>query len=104
MLQRSKAFEAGDMAIGEFGGAPAAAVDNGPTYAAPAYWLYELSHAALNPARALADSVRDRSAVRPVMTQTWGSASSSAAASEIQTLAMFTTAATARSGSGAAAP
>jgi poly(3-hydroxybutyrate) depolymerase len=27
-------------------------------YAAPAYWLYEMSHAALNPSRALADATR----------------------------------------------
>ena len=46
------------MAIGEFGGAPAAAVDHGPMYAAPAYWLYEMSHAALNPSRAFADAAR----------------------------------------------
>src|SRR5215813_5255458 len=46
------------MAIGEFGGAPAAVGDYGPTYAAPAYWLYELSHAALNPSRAFADAAR----------------------------------------------
>ncbi len=46
------------MAIGEFGGAPAAAVEHGPTLATPAYWLYEMSHAALNPARAFADAGR----------------------------------------------
>jgi poly(3-hydroxybutyrate) depolymerase len=44
------------MAIGEFGGAPAATGDNGPMYAAPAYWIYEMSHAALNPSRAFADA------------------------------------------------
>ncbi len=46
------------MAIGEFGGAPAAVVDHGPTFAAPAYWLYEMSHAALNPSRAFADAAK----------------------------------------------
>ena len=50
------------MPIGEFGGAAAAGGARGPTYgpmyAAPAYWLYELSHAALNPARAFADAGR----------------------------------------------
>jgi poly(3-hydroxybutyrate) depolymerase len=46
------------MAIGEFGGAPAAVGDHGPMYAAPAYWLYELSHAALNPSRAFADAAK----------------------------------------------
>ena len=52
------------MAIGEFGGA-AAAPDGlapvlgpllGPMYAAPAYWLYEMGQASLNPARAFADA------------------------------------------------
>src|SRR3954464_15552453 len=47
----------GTMAIGEFGGVPAAA-ESGPMYAAPAYWLYEMGHAALNPSRALADVAR----------------------------------------------
>ena len=46
------------MAIGEFGGAPAAADARGPMYAAPAYWVYEMSHAALNPSRAFADAAQ----------------------------------------------
>ena len=46
------------MAIGEFGGAPAASAASGPMYAAPAYWLYEMSQAALNPSRAFADAAR----------------------------------------------
>jgi poly(3-hydroxybutyrate) depolymerase len=46
------------MAIGEFGGGPAATAAHGPMYAAPAYWLYEMSQAALNPARAWADASR----------------------------------------------
>jgi poly(3-hydroxybutyrate) depolymerase len=59
MLQCSKGHnEAETMAIGEFGGVPAAAVENGPMYAAPAYWLYEMGHAALNPSRAFADAAR----------------------------------------------
>jgi poly(3-hydroxybutyrate) depolymerase len=45
------------MAIGEFGGVPAAA-ESGPMYAAPAYWLYEMGHAGLNPWRAAADAAR----------------------------------------------
>ena len=45
------------MAIGEFGGA-AAAPDNGLLLSTPLYWLYETGHAALNPARALADATR----------------------------------------------
>ena len=46
------------MAIGEFGGAPAALATSGPMYAGPAYWFYEMSQAALNPSRAFADAVR----------------------------------------------
>src|SRR5438876_9804128 len=46
------------MAIGEFGGAPAATAAAGPMYAAPAYWLYEMSQAALNRARDFADAGR----------------------------------------------
>ncbi len=53
MLQRSKMSRAGAMAIGEFGGAPAATSHGGPMLATPLYWLYEMSHAALDPARAL---------------------------------------------------
>jgi poly(3-hydroxybutyrate) depolymerase len=50
--------KAGAMAIGEFGGAAAATGLHGPMYAAPAYWLYEMGHAALSPARAFADAGR----------------------------------------------
>src|SRR5262245_23293005 len=50
-------LRAGSMAIGEFGGTPAT-VSHGPMLAAPAYWFYEMSHAALNPARAFADAGR----------------------------------------------
>jgi poly(3-hydroxybutyrate) depolymerase len=46
------------MAIGEFGGAPAAPRDGGPFLSAPLYWLYELNQAALNPSRAWADATR----------------------------------------------
>ncbi len=46
------------MAIGEFGGAPAATIGHGPMLATPYYWLYEMSQASLNPARALADATR----------------------------------------------
>src|ERR1700690_215682 len=48
----------GAMAIGEFGGAPAAVVGHGPMLAGPYYWLYEMSQASLNPSRALADATR----------------------------------------------
>jgi len=43
------------MAIGEFGGAPAS---GGPVLSNGFYWLYEMSHAALHPARAFADVTR----------------------------------------------
>src|SRR5438309_9327162 len=43
------------MAIGEFGGAPVA---GGPVLSNGLYWLYEMSQAALNPSRALADVTR----------------------------------------------
>src|SRR4029078_13308328 len=46
------------MAVGEFGGAAAAAEGLGPMYAAPAYWFYEMGHASLNPARAFADAAK----------------------------------------------
>ena len=40
------------MAIGEFGGAPAS---GGPVLSNGLYWMYEAAHAALQPARAMAD-------------------------------------------------
>jgi poly(3-hydroxybutyrate) depolymerase len=51
------------MAIGEFGGAPAAVAGDGPMLsgpmlAGPFYWFYEMSHASLNPSRAFADATR----------------------------------------------
>jgi poly(3-hydroxybutyrate) depolymerase len=46
------------MAIGEFGGAAALTENVGLLPATPMYWLYEMSHAALNPARAFADATR----------------------------------------------
>lgn len=44
-----------DMAIGEFGGAPAV---GGPVLSTGLYWLYELGHASLNPARAFAEATK----------------------------------------------
>jgi poly(3-hydroxybutyrate) depolymerase len=46
------------MPIGEFGGAPSLPVDGSPALSNGMYWLYEMSHAALNPARAFADVTR----------------------------------------------
>jgi poly(3-hydroxybutyrate) depolymerase len=45
------------MAIGEFGGTPTLPGD-GFVLTDPMYWLYEMSHSALNPARFLADATR----------------------------------------------
>ncbi|MFZ5692857.1 MAG: polyhydroxyalkanoate depolymerase [Pseudomonadota bacterium] len=46
------------MAIGEFGAAPDLPAHAGPVVSNGMYWLYEMSHAALNPARAFADVTR----------------------------------------------
>jgi len=46
------------MAIGEFGGAPEMPAEAGPIFSNGLYWFYEMSHAALNPSRALADVTR----------------------------------------------
>ena len=45
-------FGGAPASIGEFGGAPAA---GGPALSNGLYWMYEAGHAALQPARALAD-------------------------------------------------
>jgi poly(3-hydroxybutyrate) depolymerase len=62
------------MAIGEFGGAPAAPVGNGVLLSTPLYWLYEMSHAALNPSRAWADATRlfFKNPVNPLSFTTYG--------------------------------
>ncbi len=46
------------MPIGEFDGAATFAGDTSALFASPLYWLYEIGHAALDPARALADATR----------------------------------------------
>jgi poly(3-hydroxybutyrate) depolymerase len=68
------------MAIGEFGGAPA--VPGGGVLAStPIYWLYEMSHAALNPARAWADAVRLslKNPINPLYHTTFGKSIAAAA-------------------------
>ncbi len=62
------------MAIGEFGGAPATAVDNGILLSTPLYWLFEMGHAALNPVRAWADGTRllFRNPINPLSYTTFG--------------------------------
>jgi len=60
------------MAIGEFGGTPA--VPGGVLASTPLYWLYELTHAALNPARAVADATRlaFRNPINPLYSTSFG--------------------------------
>jgi len=62
------------MAIGEFGGAPAFPGDNGILLSTPLYWFYEMSQAALNPSRALADATRlfFKNPVNPLSFTTFG--------------------------------
>ncbi|MDB5601685.1 MAG: polyhydroxyalkanoate depolymerase [Xanthobacteraceae bacterium] len=71
------------MPIGEFGSAPALPGEGGPLLATPLYWYYEMSHAALNPVRALADATRlfYRNPANPFAHTTFGK--SIAAASEV---------------------
>jgi len=62
------------MAIGEFGGAPAVPGEGGILLSTPLYWLYEMSHAALNPSRAWADATRlfFKNPVNPLSFTTYG--------------------------------
>jgi poly(3-hydroxybutyrate) depolymerase len=71
------------MAIGEFGGAPSLPDEGGLLMAAPLYWFYEISHAALNPSRAFADATRIlfRNPMNPLALTTYGK--SIAAACEV---------------------
>ena len=64
----------GIMPIGEFGGAPAAPEGGGVLVSTPLYWFYEMSHAALNPARAWADLTRlyFKNPVNPLSYTTFG--------------------------------
>ena len=68
--------------IGEFGGAPAVPGDSSALLsAAPMYWFYEMSHAALNPARAWADATRlfYKNPVNPLSFTTFGKTVAAAA-------------------------
>jgi poly(3-hydroxybutyrate) depolymerase len=71
------------MAIGEFGGAPKLPGEGGLLMAAPMYWFYEMSQAALNPSRALADATKllFRNPLNPLAPTTFGK--SIAAACEV---------------------
>jgi poly(3-hydroxybutyrate) depolymerase len=59
------------MAIGEFGGAPAS---GGPIFSNGLYWAYEMTHAALNPARALASVTQlyFKNPLNPIAHTTYG--------------------------------
>ena len=46
------------MPIGGFGGAPSLAAEGSPALTTPMYWMYEMAHAALNPARAVTDATK----------------------------------------------
>ena len=67
------------MAIGEFGGAPA--VPGSILTSTPLYWLYETSHAALSPARILADATRlaFKNPFNPLYSTTFGKSIAAAA-------------------------
>src|SRR5271155_4041863 len=70
------------MAIGEFGGAPAVRSNSGALLSAAAlYWFYEMSHAALNPARAWADATRlfFTNPINPLSFTTFGTSVAAAA-------------------------
>jgi len=71
------------MAIGEFGGAPKLPGEGGFLFAAPMYWFYEMSHAALNPSRAFADATKllFKNPLNPLTMTTFGK--SVAAACEV---------------------
>jgi poly(3-hydroxybutyrate) depolymerase len=82
MLQCEKLAQAGGpMAIGEFGGAPASPGDGGFVLSAPMYWFWEMSHAALNPARAVADATRlfYKNPINPLSSTTFGKSMAAAA-------------------------
>ena len=46
------------MPIGEFGKAPPLAAEGSPALTTPMYWMYEMAHASLNPARAISDATK----------------------------------------------
>src|ERR1700691_6729902 len=70
-----QAGQGSSMAIGEFGGAPAVPGESSALLsAAPLYWFYEMSQAALNPARAWADATRllYKNPINPLSSTTFG--------------------------------
>src|SRR5581483_11553578 len=69
-----QAGQGSSMAIGEFGGAPVTPGGDGVLLSTPLYWFYEMSHAALNPSRAMADATRlfFKNPVNPLSFTTYG--------------------------------
>jgi poly(3-hydroxybutyrate) depolymerase len=69
------------MPIGEFDGAATFSGENGPLFASPMYWLYEMGHAALNPSRAFADATRllFKNPANPLAHTTYGKSVAAAA-------------------------
>src|SRR5881227_2847157 len=57
MLRCNKKLEE-QMPIGEFGGAPPLVAEGSPALTTPMYWMYEMAHASLNPARAVTDATK----------------------------------------------
>src|ERR1700758_2729072 len=79
---RQQAGLGSSMAIGEFGGAPVVPGDSSALLsAAPMYWFYEMSHAALNPARAWGDATRfcSKNPINPLSSTTYGKSVAAAA-------------------------
>lgn len=69
------------MPIGEFDGAASLPGEDSALLSTPIYWLYEMSHAALNPSRALADATRlfFKNPVNPLAHTTYGKSMAAAA-------------------------
>jgi poly(3-hydroxybutyrate) depolymerase len=69
------------MPIGEFDGAATLPGDTGVLYSSPMYWLYEMGHAALDPARAMADATKllFKNPANPLAHTTYGKSVAAAA-------------------------
>src|SRR5712672_3952189 len=57
-MLRRKTGSRTKMPIGEFGGAPPLVAEGSPALTTPMYWMYEMGHASLNPARAVTDATK----------------------------------------------
>jgi poly(3-hydroxybutyrate) depolymerase len=77
-LQQSPGIE--PMPIGEFDGAATLPADNG-VFSTPMYWFYEMGHAALDPARAIADATKlfFKNPANPLAHTTYGKSVAAAA-------------------------